>query len=482
MNTFRTLLPAACACLALMVGGCGGSDEPAAPIVQSDPDVRMPTDPAPVPQPDPPPVQVADKDFDGVSDATDNCPDSFNPNQADADGDNLGDVCDAALPIADASSPLGYVMAEARSGSYYVNGVRVDDAQVLSSASLRRDFNIFDYDGPGIGRNRECSVDSIDCTPTRDCTFSSVDCTPTRDCGNLELQRDTRDCSACVLRNIFTGGCSIRGNDPVCEVSKATQNALYDADYAARKLDCERIKAQDKAFCEADKAARKLDCERIKAQDKLVCEADKSAKKLDCERLKETQAAVGELWEAEIHESKNQALRENPRPIPDRIRRALQPYFSDDILNSVVWTDDHGNVFSWAKVATEIDGRGAITFDNVIVFKSEGHAQYDVGLWAHELEHVKQYRLLGIDAFAEYYADYFIDEYLTFDGRFTTGRSPTPAEVEAYVAGKKNKLEALASVQSHHVCSLIDPYETHASHWAAGQVIDRWVDGTCRPN
>ncbi|MCK5480137.1 MAG: dockerin type I repeat-containing protein, partial [Gammaproteobacteria bacterium] len=35
-----------------------------------------------------------DSDIDGIPDASDNCPDFFNPGQQDNDGDGLGDVCD----------------------------------------------------------------------------------------------------------------------------------------------------------------------------------------------------------------------------------------------------------------------------------------------------------------------------------------------------------------------------------------------------
>ena len=38
-----------------------------------------------------PPV---DTDGDGVPDSTDNCPNTYNPNQADSDGDGVGDACD----------------------------------------------------------------------------------------------------------------------------------------------------------------------------------------------------------------------------------------------------------------------------------------------------------------------------------------------------------------------------------------------------
>lgn len=39
-----------------------------------------------------------DRDADGVSNAADNCPGTPNPNQADSDGDGVGDACQAAFP------------------------------------------------------------------------------------------------------------------------------------------------------------------------------------------------------------------------------------------------------------------------------------------------------------------------------------------------------------------------------------------------
>lgn len=38
--------------------------------------------------------RMGDRDGDTVSDEEDNCPQDFNPSQADADGDALGDACD----------------------------------------------------------------------------------------------------------------------------------------------------------------------------------------------------------------------------------------------------------------------------------------------------------------------------------------------------------------------------------------------------
>ncbi|MBM3839065.1 MAG: hypothetical protein FJ398_14075 [Verrucomicrobia bacterium] len=44
-----------------------------------------------------------DVDHDGVLNVVDNCPYTFNPNQADADGDGVGDVCDICPAIPNSS-------------------------------------------------------------------------------------------------------------------------------------------------------------------------------------------------------------------------------------------------------------------------------------------------------------------------------------------------------------------------------------------
>ena len=49
--------------------------------------------PPPPPKPVPPPP---DRDHDGVPDFKDNCPDVYNPDQADSDHNGIGDACDSA--------------------------------------------------------------------------------------------------------------------------------------------------------------------------------------------------------------------------------------------------------------------------------------------------------------------------------------------------------------------------------------------------
>ncbi len=62
-----------------------GNCPDAGPDFQSTPDL-----------PDPDINKLVDKDGDGVANTTDNCPGTYNPSQADADQDKMGDACDCA--------------------------------------------------------------------------------------------------------------------------------------------------------------------------------------------------------------------------------------------------------------------------------------------------------------------------------------------------------------------------------------------------
>jgi gliding motility-associated-like protein len=50
-----------------------------------------------------------DDDNDGINDESDNCPETYNPNQEDRDGDGVGDVCDAdgSVYVSEALTPNG---------------------------------------------------------------------------------------------------------------------------------------------------------------------------------------------------------------------------------------------------------------------------------------------------------------------------------------------------------------------------------------
>ena len=103
-----------------------------------------------------------------------------------------------------------------------------------------------------------------------------------------------------------------------------------------------------------------------------------------------------------IRESRRQALGRGADPIPPRIRAALEPYFTTQILDKARWTMAGGiSLDGMMKQWFYLDG--AVTFGEVIAFSDATDAQEDVELWAHELTHVNQYEELGIEAFSSQY-------------------------------------------------------------------------------
>ena len=107
---------------------------------------------------------------------------------------------------------------------------------------------------PEVGRFR-------DCRPNVDCQLSTPKCSP------VAPQIDSRDCNVCLVRLPFNSQCAARGNDPVCEASKAAQNAIYNADANLRRADCQRLEAQSKMACEATKEQQRQLCETAKSSE-----------------------------------------------------------------------------------------------------------------------------------------------------------------------------------------------------------------------
>jgi len=102
----------------------------------------------------------------------------------------------------------------------------------------------------------------------RDCSIE-IECAPTQNCNFVERNIDKRNCRKCLVKSPL-GGCAIRGNDPVCEASKASQNALYEAELAARKLNCEKSKAISAQACQQQKNDMQAACSATKNEEESL--------------------------------------------------------------------------------------------------------------------------------------------------------------------------------------------------------------------
>jgi hypothetical protein len=136
------------------------------------------------------------------------------------------------------------------------------------------------------------------------------------------------------------------------------------------------------------------------------------------------------LLAAAIAESRDAAVREGVETIPRSIRAALRGYVPDAVLDRARWRVGGGG---WLSLQRSLIGFGyspAVTMDHAIVFETAADAR-DPKLWAHELRHVEQFMLWGIEGFAaRYIANFNALENDAAEYRWTwmrqTGRVPPP--------------------------------------------------------
>lgn len=122
-----------------------------------------------------------------------------------------------------------------------------------------------------------------------------------------------------------------------------------------------------------------------------------------CNALKLKQIAAGAPVATWINVSRAAALAAGVSPMPPEVRAQLAHLYPASLLDKVRYKTGSGFLGTLQWFRDEMGG-GAITLDDVIVFFDQSREK-DKKLWAHELEHVRQYDQLGVDGFAQAYVD-----------------------------------------------------------------------------
>jgi len=104
-----------------------------------------------------------------------------------------------------------------------------------------------------------------------------------------------------------------------------------------------------------------------------------------------------------IRAGRRQAEADGAEPVPDRLKRQFRGHFAREVLNKARWIVAAPDSRLGRILARWPVEEGAVTLGHVIVFKTQD-ASRNRRLFAHELEHVRQYEELGIDGFAQRYA------------------------------------------------------------------------------
>lgn len=108
---------------------------------------------------------------------------------------------------------------------------------------------------------------------------------------------------------------------------------------------------------------------------------------------------------AEAIRASRHRARQSCRPLPPHVVADLSAFFPADMVRRVCYSTDWGAAQN-GTLQQVVLGNGqayAITLGDVIVF-ADPRLLSDRWLWAHEMRHIEQYMVLGIEEFARQYA------------------------------------------------------------------------------
>lgn len=104
-----------------------------------------------------------------------------------------------------------------------------------------------------------------------------------------------------------------------------------------------------------------------------------------------------------LQASRDAARAEGTRPIPPHIRAALLPWFPGELLDSIAYRVDSGGAGSVQALSIRYGDAIAVAVIDTIIFVDPRDAETNLTLWAHEVQHVAQFRAWGVYGFAQAY-------------------------------------------------------------------------------
>lgn len=118
------------------------------------------------------------------------------------------------------------------------------------------------------------------------------------------------------------------------------------------------------------------------------------------ERVLGSAAQTLERW---LLQSRDNALMAGTEAMPESIRTLLLPHYDTALLDTVRYRVGALDELDVASAMLQNPDIQAVTLVDVVVFRNREDAERDVGLWAHELWHARQYREWGSTGFVQRY-------------------------------------------------------------------------------
>lgn len=115
-----------------------------------------------------------------------------------------------------------------------------------------------------------------------------------------------------------------------------------------------------------------------------------------------TQLAASAL-QAWLIQSRNDAIRSNTRPIPLNVRNILLRWYTAKLLDSVRYKVGDNATLNTTNTLMQNGNVEAVTLIDLIVFQNQTDALNNAPLWAHEMQHIKQFAEWGVRDFSMRY-------------------------------------------------------------------------------